>query len=122
MKILELNLERGWRGGERQTLWSSMRFRDAGHEVALLAREGEPLALAAQSEGLTVHGLRATAEVPRFLATRGRSYDILHSQTAHMLSWCALTKWLHRRPVVCSRRVAFALGSGLSARKYHMAD
>lgn len=38
MRILELNFERGWRGGERQTLWTSQYFRDAGHAVELLAR------------------------------------------------------------------------------------
>jgi len=39
-----------------------------------------------------------------------------------MLSWCVMTKWLHRRPIVCSRRVAFALGSGFSSYKYRLAD
>ncbi len=122
MKILELNLERGWRGGERQTLWSALRFREAGHEVELLAREGQPLALAAAAQGLTVHGLAGSAQAFGFLARQGRDYDILHSQTAHMLTWCVLSKWLHRRPVVCSRRVAFALGSGFSRYKYRLAD
>lgn len=122
MKILELNLERGWRGGERQTLWSAMRFRDTGHEVALLAREGEPLAAAAAKAGLTVHGLQGSAQALPFLATQGQRFDILHSQTAHMLSWCVMTKWLHRRPIVCSRRVAFALGGGFSRLKYRLAD
>src|SRR5690606_20642836 len=82
MKILELNLERGWRGGERQTLWSAIRFREAGHDVALLAREGEPLALAAAEAGLTVHGLKGSSQVLPFLAGQGRRFDILHSQTA----------------------------------------
>ena len=122
MKILELNLERGWRGGERQTLWSAMRFRDAGHDVSLLAREGEPLALAAAEAGLRVHGLQGSAQALPFLATQGRRFDILHSQTAHMLSWCVMTKWAHRRPIVCSRRVAFALGGGFSRLKYRLAD
>src|SRR5690606_36111335 len=112
----------GWRGGERQTLWSALRFRDAGHDVALLAREGEPLAMAAVEAGLTVHGLQGSAQALPFLATQGRRFDILHSQTAHMLSWCVMTKWLHRRPIVCSRRVAFALGGGFSRLKYRLAD
>ena len=122
MKILELNLERGWRGGERQTLWSAMRFRDAGHDVALLAREGEPLAKAAAEAGLTVHGVQGSAQALPFLATQGRRFDILHSQTSHMLSWCVMTKGLHRRPIVCSRRVAFALGGAFSRLKYRLAD
>jgi len=44
LKILYLNFERGWRGGERQTLLCMRALRQAGHEVELLARAGFPLA------------------------------------------------------------------------------
>lgn len=122
MKILELNFEKGWRGGERQTLLSALHFREAGHQVALLARAGQPLAKAAREQGLTVHELERSAQIPGFLARQGRDYDLLHSQTANMLTWCILTRWAHRRPVVCSRRVAFALGSRFTRYKYRKAD
>lgn len=122
MKILELNLERGWRGGERQTFWSALRFLEAGHDVALVARAGEPLAKAAEREGLTVHSLASSHDVWKFLKRHGHQYDILHTQTAHMLSWCVLSKFLHRRPIVATRRVAFALANRFSAFKYRHAD
>ena len=35
MRILHLNLEKGWRGGERQTLLTLRGLRAGGHEVAL---------------------------------------------------------------------------------------
>ena len=38
MKILQLNFEKGWRGGERQTLYCMRAFRKAGHEVELMCR------------------------------------------------------------------------------------
>ena len=40
MKILQLNFEKGWRGGERQTLYCMRAFRKAGHEVELMCRLG----------------------------------------------------------------------------------
>ena len=39
MRILQLNFERGWRGGERPTLLCMPEFRRAGHEVELLDRK-----------------------------------------------------------------------------------
>ena len=58
MKILQLNFEKGWRGGERQTLYCMRAFRKAGHEVELMCRRGGPLAERARQEGFTVHECR----------------------------------------------------------------
>lgn len=122
MKILELNFERGWRGGERQTLWTMQHFRDAGYDVELLARAEQPLAVRAAQAGLPVHALAGSGAGMRYVALHGRRYDILHAQTPHTLTWCMLTQWLHRRPVACTRRVAFELKSRFSHVKYRHAD
>src|SRR3546814_1898467 len=62
MKILQLNFEKGWRGGERQTLYCMRAFRAAGHQVELLCRAGGPLQTRAGEEGFPAHGVR---NVPR---------------------------------------------------------
>ena len=122
MKILELNLERGWRGGERQTLWTMQRLRETGVEVGLLAREGELLAERARAEGFTVHecgsGFRALAALARV----GRQYDLVHSQTGGALTWAVAARPFHGRPVVATRRVAFPFNSRLTLVKYRLAD
>lgn len=112
MRILQLNFERGWRGGERQTLYCMRAFRHAGHEVELLARSGQPLADNAKREGYTVHGKRNVAGQIAFLASAGRAYDIIHAQTANTLTWAVLTRPMHRRAVVFSRRTASPLKPG----------
>jgi len=122
MRILELNFERGWRGGERQTLWTSQYFRDAGHDVEVLARAGHPLAARAAQANLPVHALAGSGAGMRHVALHGRRYDVLHAQTPPTLTWCVLTQWLHRRPVACTRRVAFELKSRFSHVKYRRAD
>lgn len=107
MRILQMNFERGWRGGERQTLLCMRQFRAAGHDVALLARKGGELARAAYAEGFTVHECANVASLCGFLLRQGRGYDILHAQTANMMTWLAVFKpWLGRR-VVFTRRTAF---------------
>ncbi|ANN75874.1 glycosyltransferase family 4 protein [Bordetella flabilis] len=109
MRILQLNFEKGWRGGERQTLYCMLAFRDAGHEVELLARAGAPLAQRAAEQGFTVHAVKHVPGQLGFLATRGRRYDIIHAQTANTVTWAVLTKTLHGRPVVFSRRTSFVV-------------
>ncbi len=122
MKILELDFEAGWRGGERQTFLSMQQFRAAGHEVEILCRAGGKMAERARADGFVVHPCNNVAGVLAFLAIHGESYDILHPQTGHMLSWAVLTRPLHRRPVVYSRRVAFALKGWFTRYKYQRVD
>lgn len=108
MRILQLNLERGWRGGERQTLLCMRGFREAGHTVELLARRGGPLAAAALADGFAVHEAGGPWGLAWQLLRRGRGFDVLHAQTANTLTWLALLKAVLRRPVVFTRRTAFA--------------
>lgn len=107
MKILQLNFERGWRGGERQTLLCMEQFRRAGHQVVLLARADGELATRAKEAGFLVHERSNVGGVCRLLLSQGRRFDIVHAQTANMVTWLALFRvWLGRR-VVFTRRTAF---------------
>lgn len=106
MKILQINTEKSWRGGERQTLYCVEGLARKGLSVDLLARAGCPLAeKAARNNQCRVHAVRGTGEALAFLARNGRSYDILHAQTGKGQSLAVLTKVLHGRPVVYTRRV-----------------
>src|SRR5690606_27004480 len=102
-----LNFEKGWRGGERQTLMCMRQFRAAGHHVALVARRGEPLARAARSDGFEVYEAGRVASLCLQLLRVARSFDLLHAQTANTLTWLAVLKPLLRRPIAFTRRTAF---------------
>lgn len=112
MKILQLNFEKGWRGGERQTLYCMQAFRRAGHEVELMARAGGQMARRAREAGFVVHERRNVPGQLAFLAARGRGYDIIHAQTANTVTWAVLTKWLHGAKVAFSRRTSFPVPPG----------
>jgi hypothetical protein len=51
MNILELNFEKTWRGGERQTIYNMQGFRDTGFNVSLLCCKDCPLEARAEAEG-----------------------------------------------------------------------
>lgn len=111
MRILQINTERTWRGGERQTLLTALGMRDAGHHVELLLHGDGVLAARAAEQGLRVHCVGSAQGFAYWLARQGCHYDIVHAQTAQAATWAVLTKWLHRRPVVFTRRTNFPSGS-----------
>lgn len=107
MRILQLNLEKGWRGGERQTLLTLLGLRAAGHRVGLAARAGAPLAQRAAAAGIPVFPCAGTFGLVRLLLTAGRSYDVLHAQTAQAMSVLAVLRPVLRPALVFTRRTAF---------------
>lgn len=118
MRILQVNLERGWRGGERQTLLTLQGLRAAGHAAELLARTDGALATRAESAGIPVQVCKGAWGLSRFLAGPGRHYDIWHAQTAQAMSVMALWRpWLGV-PLVFTRRTAFLARGGDRRRRW----
>lgn len=107
MRILHLNLEKGWRGGERQTLLSLQGLQAAGHQVALAARTGAPLAQRAEAAGIPVYSCAGGMALGRLLLAQRRQYDIIHAQTAQATSLLAILRPVLRAALVFTRRTAF---------------
>ncbi|TAN28459.1 MAG: glycosyltransferase family 1 protein [Castellaniella sp.] len=118
MRILQINLERGWRGGERQTLLTLQGLRAAGHEAELLARSGGVLADRAAASGIPTHVCGGSLGMSRFLLSTCRGYDLWHAQTAQSMSILAVWRPLLRIPVVFTRRTAFAPHGGDRRRRW----
>lgn len=108
MKILQINMEKGWRGGEAQTFLSMEQFRLANHDVELLARADEPLATRAKQKGFKTHTYKEAHSIAIFfLLGKANKYDIIHCQTANSLTWAALFKWRYKGKLVYTRRTSF---------------
>ncbi len=122
MKILEMNTEKTWRGGERHTFYMLETFRALGIEVELLARKGSPLAERAKEIGIRVHEVKGQVSAFRFLSGKGKEYHILHAQTPRTQGVALLSKPFHKRPVVCTRHVDFKVKGFLSKLKYRHTD
>ncbi|RME75365.1 MAG: glycosyltransferase family 1 protein [Planctomycetota bacterium] len=124
MKILEVNTEKTWRGGERQTLYNILGFLKKGHQVHLLARRGGPLAMKSRKEtGIPVFEVSSLLGAWWFLVRHGSKYDIVHVQTARTQSVAILAKSFYQRPVVYTRRSNFFPKTGLFSKwKYEKTD
>lgn len=122
MKILEINTEKTWRGGERQTFFALKGFKLLGEEVELLARKDFPLYTKSTEEGIRSHSVKSHLAVIPFLIFRGHQYDIIHLQTASLLTFAVLTKPFHRSKVVYTRRLDFVPKGSLTRWKYKQAD
>jgi len=129
LRVLSLNTERGWRGGENQCyLLQRGMVERGGDDIALRSAclAGEPLALRLEQEGLPClplpHGrLRIIRRLRALL--RAGEVDLLHAQASHAHSLGNLAVLGKRCPLLVTRRVDFAVGrSRLSAWKYRRAD
>ena len=118
MRILQINTEKGWRGGERQTLYNIRGFLEQGHHVALVCRQGEPLS--EKCRGLPCEQFTVNTDFHAFLkiAQIGRNYDILHAQTSGSQLAAVLASLWNSKPVVYSRRVDFVPKGFLTKLKY----
>jgi glycosyltransferase involved in cell wall biosynthesis len=122
MKILQINTERTWRGGERQTLFTLQGLKEAGVDVGILCRSGFPMEEAALKLGVTVHAVKSQVEAAKFLAFEAKEYDIFHPQTGKGHSLAAYMKPFHKKPILYTRRVNFTQTGFLSRQKYKLTD
>lgn len=100
LKILHINLARGWRGGEEQTWQLMQRLRQQGIDQAVCAYATSPMGKRASQHGYTV--------IPPYLALIspwiGRRWDVLHAHDGRGVYAAA---WLNRfsgSPYIITRR------------------
>jgi glycosyltransferase involved in cell wall biosynthesis len=129
VKVLLVDLETEWRGGQNQALLLLKGLRERGHEAELVAANGSALGERAGSAGVRVHFVsRGLFRVPaaqnvRALLRSG-GFDLVHANEAHAVTaaWLALRGKSLRVPFVISRRVGYPIGkSALAQARYRAA-
>ena len=132
MRILMLDSETTWRGGEAQLDLLMRGLRENGFEPALACPPGSRIgekekALGFRTFDISMSGgvdIRGALQLRSLL--KRRPFDIVHAHASHAHSAAFLaTRGLHSRPrIVVSRRVDFAVGRNrFSSLKYkHGAD
>ncbi|PYP66108.1 MAG: hypothetical protein DMD26_08940 [Gemmatimonadetes bacterium] len=122
MRILHIDTERGWRGGERQALWLAAELARREHVSIVAARPGEPLAQRAPAQGIELLPCapafeadpRGVLALRRYL--RARSIEVVHAHTAHAAGLGALATLGMDVPLVVARRVDFRLRRNVGTR------
>ncbi|MGC4023015.1 MAG: glycosyltransferase family 4 protein [Cyclobacteriaceae bacterium] len=122
MKVLFLNFEKGWRGGERQTLYALQGFKDAGSSAEVVCRKGSALEKEAIEGGFKAHSFSSIFGVIFFLITKGSRFDFMLPQTSQILTYCVLTKFFHRSKIFFARRVNFSQRGFFTKLKYQLTD
>jgi glycosyltransferase involved in cell wall biosynthesis len=127
LTVLHVNTERGWRGGENQTLHLMRGLRLRGHATLLACQSGAPLEERARRDGIPCEALRMRGDLDLAAAVRLRAVvrgcapDIAHYHTSHAASLGALAGLLGAAPeaAVLTKRTSFPLGGNpLSVAKY----
>lgn len=120
MRIAHINLEHGWRGGERQTLYLMEGLRALGHECHLIARNNEVFTERASQRGFPVHIIHKPFLLRGGMLSR---FDIVHVHETRGLQIAALWKPIHSRPLVATRRVDnMPSGNALTRLMYGQVD
>lgn len=111
--VVHVDAERGWRGGERQTLWLAEWLARQGHRSFVATRPGEPLSVRALAAGLETKRCAPQAEIDpaavwalRSLVRRERIH-VVHAHTAHAVALGALAAAGTAARLVVTRRVDF---------------
>ena len=118
MKVLEINTEKSWRGGERQTIYNAEGLISIGITVELLCLKNFPLAAKATTAKIPVHLVAGMLSALFYLIRNAKQFDVLHAQTAKTQFYAVLTKPFHHRKVVYTRRVDFVPNGWLTKMKY----
>ena len=128
MRVLYVDLEREWRGGQSQALLTLRGLRERGHDAQLLSVRESPLARRSAAAGIPVHDVgkkarRIGAALLLHKLLSQQSYDVLHANEPHALTAAWLAGVQERTTVVISRRVAYALShSRLARKRYQIAQ
>lgn len=107
MRVLHINTESGWRGGESQTLLTMRGMADRDVSVELFSTFGTELTEIAVAEGFLVHW--AAAFVPLFiwLLFNARRFDILHAHNARAATALAAYRCLGSVCTLFTRRTDY---------------
>ena len=117
MKILFVDLETEWRGGQNQALLLLTALNARGDTAELVAAKGSALGRRAAAKRVKVHfvgayAARILAAAKIFQLTRNGSFDVVHANEAHAVTAAWLAGVQRRAAFVISRRVGYPLSKG----------
>jgi glycosyltransferase involved in cell wall biosynthesis len=128
MRILFVDLEREWRGGQSQGFLTVRGLRDRGHKVELLAAQNSPLAQRVAKIGAPVRqvprfGLRAWAASATRRLIAERRFDLVHLNEPHAVTAAWMAGVHTQLPLLFSRRIGFPLQKNWVSRlRYRAID
>jgi glycosyltransferase involved in cell wall biosynthesis len=127
IRVLLVDLERVWRGGQEQAFLLVTGLRRRGNCAELITVKRSAIASRAEAAGIRVHavpdaGRRMAAAWRLCRLLREENFDIVYANEAHALTAAWLARSHRRVPLVAARRVVFPLSRGaLGLARYRAA-
>jgi glycosyltransferase involved in cell wall biosynthesis len=127
VKILFVDLETEWRGGQNQALLLLKALNARGDTAELVTVKGSALGKRA-ARHVNVHFVsrrmaRVSAALNIFSLTRNGAFDVVHANEAHAVTAVWLAGVQRQAAFVISRRVGYPLGKGrLALARYKSAN
>jgi glycosyltransferase involved in cell wall biosynthesis len=127
LKILLVDLDTEWRGGQNQALLMLEGLHARNYAAELISPKGSALGQRAQARGATVHYVsprvsRISAALKISQLTRSGQFDLVHANEAHAVTSAWLARAHRRVPFVISRRVGYPIrNSKLALSRYEAA-
>jgi glycosyltransferase involved in cell wall biosynthesis len=121
-RILHIDTERTWRGGQQQAFSLMRGLERRGHHNILIARKNSPLLKKAQEENIQTWAVNPWSEAAVGTAFRLSSrlleqkIDVVHAHSAHAVMLARLITYGTPIPYVLTRRVDFQLQKNLISR------
>jgi glycosyltransferase involved in cell wall biosynthesis len=114
VKILYVDLETEWRGGQSQALEALRGLQRAGHDAQLLAVAGGALAKRARTAGVPTIEVEQSRKRWRAasalrLLLRAAPPDVVHANESHALTAAWLARAHRRTTLVAARRLAYPI-------------
>jgi len=122
VRILQVNTEKTWRGGERQTLYTIESLISQGIDCQLMTLKGSLMHQRAVAMNVGVIAVENMIDALKKLSNLRGDFDVIHAQTGKAHTQCVLTKIFHKTPVVYTRRVDFVPGGFSTRLKYKFTD
>ena len=126
LKILYVDTEEVWRGGQEQVFTLMLGIKERHHQVCLASPGDSPLSVRARERGIETvpfrqrNELSLSAVLKLWVFLRNREFDIVYVHTPRAIFSGGLASRLAGVPLrICSRRVNFPLKSPLSRLKYN---
>jgi glycosyltransferase involved in cell wall biosynthesis len=126
VKLLLVDLERTWRGGQNQALLILKALNARGDVAELVTVKGSALGKRAAARRVKTHFVprhtaRLSATLKILKLTRGGAFDIVHANEAHAVTAVWLAQAHRHAAFVISRRVGYALSKGRVAQARYKA-
>jgi L-malate glycosyltransferase len=127
VKILLVDLDTEWRGGQNQALLMLEGLNARNCVAELVSPDGSELGQRARARGITIHGVsplfsRISATLKISELTKTGAFDLVHANEAHAVTSVWLARAHRRVPVVISRRVGYPIrNSSVALSRYQAA-